>query len=647
MEIILVFLAIQTLFIGASNGFVTYKLVEGANQGQVIGYLFRDSSLSRKYNSDVLKDLRLEIVSQTPNTGTSLFDLDAATGLLKASAIIDRDVLCPRTEDCEIQLDVSVNPIQYFEIFKVTINLLDFNDNAPMFENSVITKYISEATLPDSTFALPLAEDIDSPTFGVKKYQLMKEHPEFSLITETIEGEIFSLKLVLNQMLDREEEDFYQLIVLASDGGVPANTATLTVNITVLDINDHRPTFKQDTYSISLKENIEPKTTFLTVTAIDEDLGENSLVTYDISERGSHSGLFAINQATGEIYTTGELDRETQDTYRLYVTARDHGPEALTDQTVVNVKLLDVNDEKPSLRIHGLGGILETTPVGSVVAHLSVTDKDIGENGQFECSLDEEHFALEKVGNGEYKIKVAAELDYETQALHNVNIKCRDFGESFKESVQEINIKIMDHNDNSPVFSQTKYTVEVPENNTSGAFIFQVSATDSDQGPNGHIYYSLSDQAKTMFSIDGNSGIITANSPLDYEQIKSLDLIAFAVDNGEPSLTSSVLLTVNIFDINDEAPVFTQESFEFYIRPPVSTDTPLGQVSASDKDESPYNAFTFNLLDSDIFSIDKNTGIIYTNVDIFEEGSHSVTVIVEGNVVPHYSNMAQVTVHFR
>jgi len=185
-----------------------------------------------------------------------VFEVDAVSGDIRASGRVDREDLCS-SEDlagggtCDVQLDVVVQPLAFFRIIRVTVTVTDVNDNAPIFADSELVLTVPESAVVGSTLLVPEASDLDGVEFGVQSYNLVTDADRFMLTasrSQDSDDRRFVACLVLTKPLDRELEDNYHLQIVAVDGGLPAKSGTLSVNVLVEDVNDNSPVFDHDSY---------------------------------------------------------------------------------------------------------------------------------------------------------------------------------------------------------------------------------------------------------------------------------------------------------------------------------------------------------------------------------------------------------------
>ena len=308
---------------------------------------------------------------------------------------------------------------------------MDINDHEPVFQSNTPTVIeIMESAQTGSRFPLPAATDADSPRFGIQRYAFASDSsaPEtdipFELQAEAKPDGSSDVRLVLVDTLDRESRAEYHLTVVAYDGGEEptARSASIEVQVIVLDVNDNRPTFEHDYYEAVVPENVPTGSIILRVRATDPDEGANGDIRYRLDDQFQE--LFAVDDVTGDLIVVGEIDYERATGYHLIVSAVDGGsatPEAvmaaLTADVAVNVRVDDVNDNKPEVVVNTLATsdarlaeVAEQAGVGTFVGHVIVSDADSGRNGRTDCKLVPEHddfdsaFMLEQMFDNEYQV---------------------------------------------------------------------------------------------------------------------------------------------------------------------------------------------------------------------------------------------------
>ena len=517
---------------------------------------------------------------------------------------IDRESICS-TAECVIHLNIYAILGSNFHTIKVNVTIQDKNDKRPEFSSNVFRLSIPEGTGASSSYELPSAMDYDTGNNRISYFTLEPNDGSFSIVNHTnLDGSI-GLNLVINLSLDRESQDIYRLLIRAVDGGTPALTGTLTVEINVTDINDNRPVFNPQKYNVTIDENIAVNTAIVTVTATDRDIGENARLSYSFTkmEPSSIVNVIGIQEATGKIFMNERLNSQTGP-FTLFVEAADHGnPVKRSYQAEVIINVRDINNNAPEiLRITFIndGKIKEDSGIDFLVAIFDVRDADTGENGAVTCTTKNTAFKVLKreainSNTHQFSVHVATKLDREVTSSYSVLINCSDNGETPLHTNTTFQVTIEDVNDNAPVFAQDAYSKDILENVSSGAILLKVSAHDEDIGLNGKINYTiLPFGIMDMFYI-GADGIIRAVQPFDRETKDFYEFHVLAKDNGSPSLNDTTRVTVRILDVNDNAPQFTGDSYAMAVLENSNISTSIGQVTASDADLGDNGQVSFTI----------------------------------------------------
>ncbi|NWV78160.1 PCDGD protein, partial [Dasyornis broadbenti] len=299
-------------------------------------------------------------------------------------------------------------------------------------------------------------------------------------------------ELVLESVLDREKKSSFDLVLTAVDGSDPARSGTVQIRVNVTDANDNPPVFSKTVYEARVPENLPPGSLVLRVRATDADTGSNGRVSYSFGNvPDDFTALFTVDSENGEVRTAGNLDFEEKSKYIFGLEARDGG--GLVSHCKAQIDVTDENDNAPEITILSLSSpVPEDAPTGTVVALLNVEDPDSGENGQVSCELSgEAPLSIVASSGGSYKVLVLAKaLDREEAAFHELVLRASDGGDPALTGTARIRVTVVDANDNAPVFSQSEYTVRVPEDVPVSSTLVTVTATDADEGLNGHVKYS-------------------------------------------------------------------------------------------------------------------------------------------------------------
>ena len=642
---------------------LTYSIQEELEPNTFIANIYEDAKLMKKYEEDTLDQMRFRFLG-APDIDVII---DMMSGILRSGERIDRDAICPQEDDCVIKFDIVTfipEPLRFLESIKVNIVLLDLNDNQPTFIQPFLSQDVLESSPLGRVCVIQTASDPDSGFNGVQSYELMSDSSKFAMnVQDKLDGSQ-ELWLMLTEGLDRELVDVYRMKVIAYDGGVPAMSGTIDVVINVIDANDNDPIFSNLTYEVKIPENTPAHTSITRVMATDLDAGLNGEVIYGFaaSTQSTSGKFFQINNVTGEIYISGVLDYETTHVYHLTVTVQDRGPAARLSETTVIVRLTDVNDNAPDIKVNtltatelDLAEIAEDSDTESFVAHITVEDPDSEQNGRFNCTLNDNTFRLQELYNidkHEYQIVTKTTLNREQRAQYSLALVCQDYGTPQQVSLKHIQISVVDVNDNRPVFSPPSYAANLIENNQIGQFVVQVNASDLDAGRNGHVEYAMDDQMNAIFDVNPISGVITARAVLDHEQIREITFHVLAVDQGQPQLTGTAIIIVYLTDVNDEKPQFSQSSYSLGVFENEPPGTEVGILHAMDLDSAPNNVIAFEIVDPDDdirekFIVDSKTGIVRTkvNLDREEQGVYHMLVRVVDMGVPPQSSTVSVAIY--
>lgn len=510
----------------------------------------------------------------------------------------------------------------------VHITVTNVNDHYPVFTRQVYSISVLETVSPGHLVISVDASDLDEGIFGDVFYR-------FSVFSEQAIYDTFRLDLQSGQIttvssLDREQREQYTFTVVARDGGTPALSSTSRVSITVSDVNDEPPIFSQRQYNATISENLDAGRSVVQVSAEDSD-SATSVVYY--IQSGNINNAFGINH-DGLITTRIRLDREEYASYSLIVVASDSSNENTTN---VFISVLDLNDESPSfeLSLYNLPPISEGLSVGSEVGRVQALDPDDGSNGEvtYTSTNIDPKFTIDRTTGA---ILLSSTLDYEDTDRYVFDVIATDGGQPLLSSTARVQISVLDENDNSPVFEPHPSTLSIFENRPAGEIITTVTATDADSGSNAAVQYEISgdNQARRAFGIRQNGDIFTQQS-LDREVIGQYHLIVAASDSGVVRQTATMTVTVNINDIIDYPPVFSQVVYEVLITSALSRGLPVVTVHARTLDLVQPRSIIYHITsgaNSTLFRMDQTTGMIFaeTRIDpVLHEGVYRLGVMAQ------------------
>ncbi|XP_038648329.1 protocadherin Fat 4 isoform X1 [Scyliorhinus canicula] len=592
----------------------------------------------------------------------ALFAINATTGVISTTAVIDREALPSDVINIVVLSSQPTYPTE------VRIVVLDINDNTPAFPESSIAVTFREDSSGGRQVILDTATDADTGSNGVdhRSYRIVRgnEGGQFRLdITVNPSGEGAFLHLVTAGSLDRETEPCYQLLVEVEDRGLPRRFGYLQVNVTVLDTNDNSPRFSQAHYQGSVAEDVAVGFSVLRVTASDRDQGANGDVAYSLDE----GTPFAIEPLSGVVTVREALDYETKRQYSLVIRASDGGSPPLSGRAEATLQLLDVNDNDPVVRFRYLpassrfAAVDENAPVGTVVALLTVSDADSSANGNVSVSLlggnEQLHFAVRRSPvPGLSLVQVAAALDRERIPSYNLSVWVSDRGvPRARSSLASLLIFVNDINDHAPLFQQPLYRVWVAEDVPVGSYIGGLSATDGDSGLNARLRYAVvSGNRLGWFRVSEESGLVTSAARLDRESVAELTLNISAQDQGLQPRTSYTTLHITVGDVNDQAPAFPRPSYRLSVPEHSPAGTQLAVLTALDKDQGANGTVRF-LLEAAaasparhllLFRLDPVSGRLScaAPLDREEQPEYHLLVRAVDKGTPPLSSVARVTV---
>ncbi|NWU57580.1 PCDB5 protein, partial [Dromas ardeola] len=521
-QVILFILCICVCQSGAET--LRYSLAEEMERDSFVADIANDLGVSLSQ----LSARKARVVSEG---NEQFFRLNQNTGVLTAKESLDREEICPQSDTCTLFFKIFFeNPLQ---LIRGEVEVHDVNDNSPVFPEKEMVLEIPETTSLGSRFPLESARDKDVGSNGLQNYSL-GSNSHFSLALGTGKDGAKYAELVLERQLDREEQRELNLLLTATDGGSPPRSGMAQVRIVVLDANDNIPVFGREVYEVRLAENSPLEQLVVRVAAADPDEGSYGKVRYAFTQTLEWSRqLFELNPVTGEIRVAGNLDFEEVKNHKMVVKATDGG--GLSSHCKVQVDVLDVNDNAPEIALTSLTtSIPEDTPARTVVALFSVRDRDSGDNGRTECTIDGDlPFSLTPTFDNYYELRTNAVLDRERTAEYNITITAMDWGMTRLRSRESIFVQISDVNDNPPEFTQEIYTMSVTENNSPLLRIGSVNATDADAGKNARVRYTLVRQEgkeQPNVSVNSESGEVVAvdadagqNAWLSYELAKATE----------------------------------------------------------------------------------------------------------------------------
>lgn len=623
-----------------------YRVYEEQEAGTVIGSLKEDAH---------------DVLSHLPNTvplrfrsvqrgGASALAVRERDGEISVRGRLDREKLCDRNPNCSVEFDVLTLPTEHLQLFHVQVEILDVNDHAPRFPRAVIPLEISETASVGTRVPLDSAADPDVGENALRTYTLSASDT-FGIDVLTGTNGAKYAELVVLKELDRETRSSYELRLTASDGGSPPRTGTTLLKITVADSNDNNPIFAEPSYTIDLPEDVAPGVLLVDLNATDADEGTNGKIVYSFSSHVSPKVVetFRIDPDTGHLSLLRKVDFETDNSYDVDVQAQDSGPNSMPAHCKITIKVKDVNDNKPEVSVSLMGNdeeaalVSELAPIDTFVALVRMDDADSGLNGEVVCRLAREgHFRLQKTHEKNYVILTNATLDRETSSEYGLTIIAEDRGTPSLSTVRHFTVRVQDENDNTPHFDKNRYDIFKDENNSPGAYLTTVHASDPDLATNGHVSYSVLEgmvhgsSISTYVTVDPSSGAIYALRTFDYEEISHISFMIQARDYGNPSLSSNVTVVLNVLDVNDNRPVIVSpplrnHTTEFTISKYSDYGDLITTITATDRDSGVNGDLSCTITagnEAGYFYMDSRTCEIRANVSLRDLTTDHVELMI-------------------
>ncbi|XP_054590087.2 protocadherin beta-16-like [Nothobranchius furzeri] len=397
------------------------------------------------------------------------------------------------------------------------------------------------------------------------------------------------------------------------------------VTVQITDINDHPPTFEKGEIQFKISESAVTGATFVLERAVDDDVGINGVKKYDLKP-SDHFALKLYNSADGnknvEMVLQKPLDREKQEQINLVLTAVDGGEPQMSGTMQIVITVLDANDNAPVFTQKTYKAtVTENSPKGTVVATVTASDSDEGSNSKITYSITNTQGNVRKsfeINPENGQVFLTGNIDFERNKHFQVNIGATDDG-GLTDSCKII-VEVTDVNDNKPEISIMSKSNIISENVEINTVVTVINIEDLDSENNGKVECFIGENLPFILKSSSNNFYsLVTDSELDRERASEYNITVSCSDEGVPSLSSSVTLTLQISDVNDNAPVFERSSYEAYI---VENNTPglsIFTVKATDADWNQNARVSYILEDSSVngvpvssyVSVSADSGVIH------------------------------------
>uniref|UniRef100_A0A672GDP2 Protocadherin gamma-A11-like n=1 Tax=Salarias fasciatus TaxID=181472 RepID=A0A672GDP2_SALFA len=467
--------------------------------------------------------------------------------------------------------------------------------------------------------------------------------------------------LLVKERIDREELCGEKVSCLLQFELVLENPLELhRISVLIQDVNDNSPAFQKDVFKFEIRESAYRGARYRVNEAHDADIGQNTVKQYSL-QKNEHFVLSVQGGADGsqniELVLDKELDREKEQDVNLVLTAVDGGNPQRSGTAVIHVSVLDANDNAPVFdQAVYKASQSENSPVDTVVLTVRATDADEGVNGEvtYEFSrISEKAKKIFELNSKTGEIKVIGGLDFESSSKYEMRVDAKDsYGLS---SDSKVMIDITDVNDNAPAIDMKSLTNPIPENIPPGTEVGIINVQDRDSGSNGQVRCSLQEGVpfKLVPSVKNYFSLVSTGQ-LDREVVSDYNITITATDEGSPPLSSSKSVQLSVADINDNPPVFEEESYSAYVSENNKAGSTLCSVAARDPDWRQNGTVIYSLLAGEVngapvssyVSVNGDTGVIHAvrSFDYEQLRSFKVQVMARDNGSPPLSSNVTVSV---
>ncbi|XP_059202396.1 protocadherin gamma-A4-like isoform X15 [Centropristis striata] len=427
------------------------------------------------------------------------------------------------------------------------------------------------------------------------------------------------------------------------------------LSLHIQDVNDNSPKFKKQLIEMEISESADKGNRFSIEKAHDADIGQNAVQRYSLQKNDNF--ILSVDSNKVELVLENELDREKQKEMNLLLTALDGGSPQRSGTVVIHVTVLDANDNAPvfSQAVYK-ASLPENSPPDTIVITVSATDADEGLNGDMTYDLShvsDDDVNLFSVDHKTGQIRVSGLIDFEESNSFEMSVEAKD-GLGLT-SYAKVLIDVTDINDNAPVIYLKSLSTPIPENVSPGTEVGIINVQDRDSETNGQVRCSIQQGVpfKLVPSIKNYYSLVTTGQ-LDRELVSDYNITITATDEGSPPLSSSKTVQLSVADINDNPPVFEEQSYSAYVSENNKPGSTLCSVSARDPDWRQNGTVIYSLLPGEVngapvssyLSVNGDTGVIHAvrSFDYEQLRSFKVQVMARDNGSPPLSSNVSVSV---
>ncbi|XP_036380936.1 protocadherin-1-like isoform X2 [Megalops cyprinoides] len=540
--------------------------------------------------------------------------------------------------------------------------------------------YRMQEEQPPSTLIGSLAADQGLPDSG-HLYKLEVGTPYLRVDGKT--GDIFTTEVPIDRenlkdcrAVLKADPCFLEFEVSITDLNQNQSPRLIEGRIEVLDVNDNTPQFPSPILTISVPESTHPGTLFSVPVATDRDSERNGVVDYALTTGPDAVALFGLQVAEDrgeklpQLIVMGNLDREQKDSYDLNIKVVDGGSPSRYSSALLRVIVTDANDNAPKFEKSIYEAELsENSAVGHSVLQVKANDSDMGPNGEIEYTLHQASEATQRLLRIDHStgiIYVKGHVDREEFTSMKFYVVARDKGSMPKSSKVYVSINIKDQNDNAPTIeirgiglvTHQDGVANISEDMPTGTAVALVQVSDRDEGENAVVTCVVAGDVPFQLRPAGDTPndhkrkyFLQTTTPLDYEHVKDYRVEIVAVDSGNPALSSTNSLKVQVMDVNDNSPVFSPSQFEVDFTEENEPGDKVLDVTATDADSGTNAELTYSIIVVDsstkgLFEINADTGEVQVRnrLDREHRERYQFHVAATDKGVPSHRGMASVLV---
>ncbi|XP_078025474.1 protocadherin alpha-3-like isoform X21 [Epinephelus lanceolatus] len=469
----------------------------------------------------------------------------------------------------------------------IVVNVLDINDNTPVFPKELYSVMLDENSPVDTTVIQVNATDLDEGPNGEVVYSFsnsMNQNILNLFDIDAITGEV-----TVKGLINYEEKDRYEIEIEASDKGLAPLTTDISVIIKIVDVNDNAPQIEVTSFSSSIPEDSRPGTTVALISVNDLDSGLNGKVICSIGEDVPFTLSPSLKDRMYSIVTKSPLDREKQSQYKLTITAKDAGQPPLSSEKTIGVLVSDVNDNSPEFSLSPYTFyVTEGNEPGVSVFSVKAFDRDENENAVIsyhilrDSSTDNKLTSFLNINSENGDILALKSFDFETVKTFQFQVVATDSGTPSLSNNVTVNVFILDQNDNAPVIlypvssnGSAEGVEEIPRNVNAGHLVTKVRAYDADIGYNGWLLFSLQEVTDhSLFALDRYTGQIRTLRSFTETDEAEHKLLILVKDNGNVSLSATATVIVKLVepreafaasDVKSATKVDEEDNVTFYL----------------------------------------------------------------------------------